>query len=182
MKIIMHMNSYKKLASLLSVLAVAGVLASSSAMAVSSSDVAVTINEPTADSTESVGGIMDSGIAYEVEIDNIMTNNSTTVDTKLTVSDNSGNTVTKWVNSTSVSSEGTKTITGEINPDKLNVNDTQTLTAEATFTDDSDSTTATITDSVSFELSEALGWDMFMSLIELMIVLAVLGAVYDRLS
>lgn len=171
-----------KLASLLAVLAVATMGFSSSALAVSSDDVSVTIEDPETDDTESIGGIMDSGINYEFNLENTMSNNTTTVDTYVEITDNSGNTVYEWVNGTNVGTNSNEYVTGEIDEGDLNVNDSVTMDVTATFTDDSASNTATASDSVTFELDKALGWSTFMALIELMIVLAVLGAVYERMS
>ena len=152
---------------------------SSSAMAVTSGDVSTSITYPEADADVSAGDILTGGVDYEVELQNSMDSNDTEVDTYLELSDEDGNTVTKWVNGTNVDAGETVTIDGELNPSDLTYeNGTDaTLDATSTFTDQGDSSTATASDSVAFNLQKSSAFGVIMSgLILIVIVGSLMGS------
>lgn len=152
-----------------------------SATAVSSSDVAVTIEEPEEGSSQPVNGILSGGASYEVVLENQMSSNDTTVDTKITVTGENGTTVYKWVNGTSIANGSQKTLEGEIDVSDLDVPNDADFTVDSTFTDDSDATTTTVTKTNSFKLTEGLTTAMITSLFTLLILISVIFGLSDKL-
>lgn len=165
----------------LSVLAVMGLFASSAA-AVTSGQVSATITDPEEGEEVKAGDQLTGDVPYTYELSVDSGTNDTTVDTLVAFTDENGTTYTKWVNGTAVSSGETVEVDGELVPSGYdypeNFSDVS-LQVDATFTDDSDSSTASATDSVNFKIAKST---QFNDLIMVGVVLGVLGAFAGMLN
>lgn len=162
-------------------IAIVSLFVASSASAVTDSQVDTTLVQPENGTTVEAGGTLGGEIPYEVELSVDSGTNNTTTDLKLTFTDEDGNTYSTWVNDTSVDSGETVTVDGEYLPSDYSLPDNETLVtldATATYTDDSDGSTATASDSNMFYIVAST---MFGTIMGLVVVVVVIGAIMNEM-
>ena len=169
----MHMDKSKKWLSFLAITAIATIGFSTSAIAVSSGDVATTVTEPETDAEVQAGDFLSNGVSYTLELENTG-ENDTEVDTEVTVT-HEGTTESVTVNDTSVDAGETVTYRGSVPVDAFDLSESgndATLQADSTYTDEEDSSTASSSDSVSFELYQSTA---FQTVLGMLVLVAIVG-------
>lgn len=170
------MKPFNKKISTLSVLAIVSLAMISSATAITSSDVSATIEQPTEDEEVTTGMFTDE-VDYDVALDNNFENDST-VDIKLTFTDEDGNSYESWYNDTRVDGNTEEEVRLEDTPDGYTPPEDSyadvSADVDATFYEvDNESDSATVSDSLAFKLKQNT---TFGALMALFVILALVGS------